>query len=75
VRLTAFKASGYVDGLWASGEIKIWDIAAGYVIAKEAGIVITDIKGDNNIENASVIIAANKKIQPKITKLLAKHLK
>ena len=71
----AYLASGFVDGLWASGNVKIWDIAAGYVIAKEAGIVITDIKGNNNIENASVIIAANKKIQPKITKLLAKHLK
>jgi myo-inositol-1(or 4)-monophosphatase len=71
----AYLASGFIDGLWASGEVKIWDIAAGYVIAKEAGAVITDIKGSNNIEDASVIIVANKKIQPKITKLLAKHLK
>ena len=71
----AYLASGYIDGLWATGKIKIWDVAAGYVIAKEAGIIITDIMGNNNIDNASVIIGANKKIQPKITKFLAKHLK
>lgn len=71
----AYLASGFIDGLWASGKVKIWDIAAGCVIAREAGCVITDIKGNNNIEDAAVIIAANKKIQPKITKLLAKHLK
>jgi myo-inositol-1(or 4)-monophosphatase len=41
---------------------------------KEAGAIVTDVHGTNNI-NSGLIIAANKKIQPKLTKILVKHLK
>lgn len=71
----AYVAAGYLDGLWTATKIKIWDIAAGYIIAKEAGAIVTDITGKSDIENAEFIIAANKKIQPKIAKTLAKHIK
>lgn len=70
----AYLAAGYIDGLWACGDVKIWDLAAGYIIMKEAGAIVTDVHGTNNI-NSGLIIAANKKIQPKLTKLLVKHLK
>ncbi|AJC48779.1 inositol monophosphatase [Allofrancisella guangzhouensis] len=71
----AYLAAGYIDGLWACGSVKLWDIAAGYVIAKEAGAIVTDIKGISDIDNLEVIVAGNKKIQPKLIKLLAKHVK
>ena len=71
----AYLAAGYIDGLWASGSVQIWDVAAGYIILKEAGAIVTDIKGSNDIDNAKVLVAANNKIQPKLIKLLAKHLK
>ena len=71
----AYVASGCIDALWASGNIHIWDIAAGYIIAKEAGAIITDINGSNDIDNSKILIAANKKLQPKLGKLLAKHVK
>lgn len=71
----AYLSAGYIDGLWACGKVRIWDLAAGYVIAKEAGALVTDIKGSNNLDNTTVLIAGNKKIQPKLSKVLAKHLK
>ena len=71
----AYVAAGYIDGLWTANSVKLWDVAAGYIIAKEAGAIITDIKGLSDILNADLIIVANKKIQPKIAKMLAKHLK
>ncbi|AIT10068.1 inositol monophosphatase [Candidatus Francisella endociliophora] len=70
----AYLAAGYLDGLWACGDVKIWDLAAGYIIMKEAGAIVTDIHGTNNLDS-SLIIAGNKKIQPKLIKLLAKHIK
>ncbi|QIV95820.1 myo-inositol-1(or 4)-monophosphatase [Allofrancisella inopinata] len=71
----AYLAAGYIDGLWTCSYVELWDIAAGYVIAKEAGAIITDIKGVSDIHNLQVIVAGNKKIQPKLIKLLAKHVK
>lgn len=70
----AYLAAGYIDGLWACGNVKIWDLAAGYIIMKEAGAIVTDIYGTNNI-SSGLIIAGNKKVQPKLIKLLAKHIK
>lgn len=70
----AYLAAGYIDGLWACGDVKVWDLAAGYIIVKEAGAIVTDIHGTNNI-NTGFIIAGNKKIQPKLIKILAKHIK
>jgi len=70
----AYLAAGYIDGLWACGDVKIWDLAAGYIIMKEAGAIVTDVNGKSDI-SSGLIIAGNKKIQPKLTKLLAKHLK
>ena len=71
----AYVAAGYLDGLWTANAVKLWDVAAGYIIAKEAGAIISDIKGVSDIHNADLIIASNKKLQPKIAKTLAKHLK
>ena len=39
-------AKGAVDGFICSGD-KLWDFAAGIVIAQEAGVIFTDWKGDS----------------------------
>ncbi|MBY7735326.1 inositol monophosphatase family protein [Francisella philomiragia] len=70
----AYLAAGYIDGLWACGSVKIWDLAAGYIIMKEAGAIVTDIHGTSNLESG-LIVAGNKKVQPKLIKILAKHIK
>ena len=57
---------------------KLWDVAAGAFIAKTAGAVVTDSNGNDifpiNVENYDgqpiPTIAANKKIHPKLLKLI-----
>jgi myo-inositol-1(or 4)-monophosphatase len=40
-----YVGAGRFDGYWEL-EIKPWDIAAGGLIAEEAGATVTDIQGD-----------------------------
>ncbi len=40
-----FVACGRVDAYWATS-LKIWDVAAGFLIAQEAGAVIDDFEGE-----------------------------
>lgn len=63
----AYLAAGYIDGLWACGSVKIWDLAAGYIIMKEAGAIVTDIHGSSNLESG-LIVAGNKKVQLNLSK-------
>jgi len=61
---------------------KIWDIAAPYLIIKEAGGEITDINGENivfelNIENYLKnyrVVAAGKNLHKKIIDILIQHI-
>ncbi|MCS7012901.1 MAG: inositol monophosphatase family protein [Chloroherpetonaceae bacterium] len=57
----AYTACGRFDGFWEYG-LKIWDIAAGALIVKEAGGVVTDFKGNNDYLKSGNIIATNGKI-------------
>ena len=52
----AYVASGRYDGYYQKN-LKIWDIAAGIILIKEAGGVINNISLDK-IENLSVIASS-----------------
>lgn len=54
-------ANGQLDGYWEKG-IYPWDIAAGIIIAKEAGCIVSDYDGGNNYLAKGEIIAANPKM-------------
>lgn len=56
-------ACGRFDGYWEKG-IKIWDIAAGALIAREAGAFVTDFSGEGDYLKKGEIIAATPKIFP-----------
>ncbi len=43
----AYVAAGRFDGYWEKG-LKSWDIAAGELLAKEAGALVTDYAGNND---------------------------
>ncbi len=58
----AYVASGRYDGYYQK-DLKIWDIAAGIILVKEAGGIINDIRLDE-IENLKVI-ASNPNIRSK----------
>lgn len=66
----AYVAAGRLDGFWELG-LKIWDIAAGILLIKEAGGLVTDVEGGHTFLTTGNIAAAN----PKIIKLLLNKIK
>ncbi len=64
-----FVAAGRLDGYWEFN-LKPWDIAAGYIIAKNAGSQITDFKGKEFDLKKSDFIVSNGKIHQKFIEML-----
>ena len=57
----AYVAAGRLDGYWESG-LNSWDLAAGALIVREAGGLVTDYKGDANSLDNGEVIAGNPRI-------------
>lgn len=69
----AYVAAGYLDGFWEFG-LSNWDIAAGYILVKEAGGMVTDFAGNPDFWTSGNIVAANPKLIPQILKIIQAHL-
>jgi len=54
----AFVAAGRFDAYWEHG-LKAWDIAAGIVMVREAGGIISDLSGGDKFLDSGDILAAN----------------
>ncbi len=54
----AYVAAGRLDGFWEFG-LSDWDTAAGALIVKEAGGMVSDIKGNQYTGDSASILAAN----------------
>jgi len=54
----AYVACGRFDAFWEY-DLKPWDVAAGAVIVKEAGGVVTDYKGGDDYLFGKEIVAGN----------------
>jgi myo-inositol-1(or 4)-monophosphatase len=68
-----YTACGRFDGFWEL-KLKPWDMAAGYLILKEAGGYITNFnKTDFTIYN-NTVIASNKHIHEQMTTIIQKTL-
>ncbi len=66
----AYVAAGRFDAYWEHQQISIWDIAAGYILVKEAGgFVAPFTAGKHPVRDAS-IIATNAGLHDKIVKML-----
>jgi myo-inositol-1(or 4)-monophosphatase len=52
----AYVAAGRFDGFWEL-RLKPWDVAAGIVIAREAGALVTDLEGGGGMLESGDIIA------------------
>jgi myo-inositol-1(or 4)-monophosphatase len=59
----AWVACGRFDGYWES-KLKLWDMAAGVLIAREAGAVASDLEGGGRILETGGIIAAGPRLHP-----------
>ncbi len=64
-----FVACGRFDGFWEEN-LKPWDTAAGVLIAKEAGAIVTDFSGGDFSIEKKEILATNGKIHKKMISLL-----
>lgn len=56
----AYVASGRLDGFWEFG-LSDWDTAAGALLVKEAGGMVSDLRGNPNYQESNAILAANPK--------------
>ena len=57
----AFVAAGYLDGTWQQG-IRAWGMAAGILMIREAGGIVTELDGGDNPLNAGNVLAGNRKV-------------
>ncbi len=53
-----YVAAGIFDGFWELS-LAPWDVAAGTLIAREAGAVVTDLAGDEDVIRQGPIVAGN----------------
>ncbi len=65
----AYVAAGRFDGFWEHG-LQPWDVAAGILLLKEAGGVITDINGGEQMMSNGQVVCANENLHPQLLKLL-----
>jgi myo-inositol-1(or 4)-monophosphatase len=63
-------AMGRFDGFWERG-LNAWDMAAGILLVREAGGVITDLDGGPDMLTKGDVVATNEALYPQIVKLLA----
>lgn len=66
-------ACGRADGFFEFN-LKPWDIAAGALIAKEAGAIVTDMHGEDGWLDSGDIVAANPKVLAQMLPIIATHL-
>ena len=67
----AFVASGKVDGYWERG-LEIWDLAAGAIIVKEAGGVVSDYPNSEFNLSSGRILACSPKLEKELKLELSK---
>ncbi|MBY0301603.1 MULTISPECIES: inositol monophosphatase family protein [Sphingomonas] len=70
----AWVAAGRFDGFWES-DLKIWDVAAGMLLVKEAGGFVTDFRGGDRAIERNEFLAANDAMHSKLHKMVAQALR
>jgi len=66
----AYVACGRYDGFWELG-LRPWDTAAGSLLIKEAGGLITDISGSTDVFKSGNIVAGTPKVYEKLNHILS----
>ena len=70
----AYVAAGRLDGFWESG-LNSWDMAAGALIVREAGGLVTDYAGDEHFLENGQVVAGNPKIIADMLRTISSQLK
>jgi len=69
----AYVAAGRLDGFWEFG-LNAWDMAAGALLIREAGGIVTDFAGGHNYLDGGNIVAGSPKVLDALLKILTAHL-
>lgn len=69
----AYVAAGRLDGFWESG-LKSWDLAAGTLMIREAGGMVSNLIGDEGFLESGNVAGGNPRVHIALLKLLAPHL-
>jgi myo-inositol-1(or 4)-monophosphatase len=69
----AYVAAGRLDGFWEIG-LSEWDMAAGALIIREAGGVVTDFAGGDDYLSTGNVVAGAPKVLPSILQAIRPHL-
>ena len=69
-----YVAAGRYDGFWEFA-LSPWDIAAGLVILREAGAMVSDIEGYDSMMETGDILATNGRLHEELRRLLAEGAK
>lgn len=70
----AYVASGRIDGFWELG-LRPWDIAAGSLLIREAGGLISDIQGGEDFLQNGDVVAGTPKVFKTLLQTIAPVLK
>jgi len=70
----AWLAAGRIDGFWEFN-LKAWDIAAGALIVREAGGIVSDFKNQDGYLESGDIIAAAPKVFPEMIQIIQAKIK
>ncbi|MDA1343017.1 MAG: inositol monophosphatase family protein [Proteobacteria bacterium] len=69
----AYVAAGRLDGFWEIGVME-WDMAAGILLIKEAGGVVTDFSFNDNYLTSGNVIAGSPKMHQVMYQLIEPHV-
>ncbi len=69
----SYTACGRFDGFWEM-KLKPWDIAAGVLIVREAGGLVSDFIGEQQYMTTGNLLAANPNIFPRMLEVVKEHL-
>jgi myo-inositol-1(or 4)-monophosphatase len=65
----AFVAAGRLDGYWER-DLQPWDMAAGQIIVREAGGIVSGIAGDDNALTTGHVVCGNEFVHAELIKIL-----
>jgi myo-inositol-1(or 4)-monophosphatase len=66
----AWVACGRFDGYWEP-KLKPWDLAAGVLIAREAGALVSDLDGGGRVLETGGVVAAAPALHPRLLEVIA----
>lgn len=69
----AYVACGRFEGFFEYG-LKLWDVAAGIILIREAGGIVSDFKGSFNNLSGKEIIGANNRVYNEFLEIVSKFM-